>query len=129
MKKLADIINEKMYKKLGKSVVTLCTDGWTNVRKHKMYNFIVVYRGQAYFIDSVECYTNHAEVIFLRLEKIKAELERRGLIVAAVVGDNASGVQSALAKVEEKDPACLAVRCGAHSLQLLLHDLEGLHPG
>lgn len=54
MHSLADKINTKMFEKVGKCMATLGVDGWTNTRHHKMYNIILVYGGEAYFVDSVE---------------------------------------------------------------------------
>lgn len=62
------------------------------------------------------------------ISKSKTMVESEGLKVIAVVGDNHSGVQAALGRIEQEDPGCVAVRCGAHSLQLLLGDVEDLPP-
>jgi len=130
MASLADKIREKICLKLKNCSVSLGVDGWTNTRHHKMYNLVIVHKGQAYFWASAETASNAADAILPMLKNAKQDLENRGIFVAALVGDNHSGVQSALqrfvqnfvhqskniwCRVSEDDAACLIVRCAAHS--------------
>ena len=96
MHTLAGKVNERVYKKLGKCFATIGVDGWTNTRHHKMYNIVLVAQGEAYFIDSVETGGNFAERIFRVVKDAKVQLEARGIIVVAVVGDNHAPLQNAL---------------------------------
>ena len=54
MKILALKINELALKKIGKGVVTIGIDGWTNCRHHKMLNVTLIHNGEAHFLNSVE---------------------------------------------------------------------------
>ena len=54
MHSLAELINKRILAKVGKCMATIAVDGWTNTRHHKMYNIVLIYAGEAYFIDSVE---------------------------------------------------------------------------
>ena len=67
---------------------------------------------------------NSGELIYNVVKKEKEDMEARGISVVAIVADNASGIQNAIARIESEDPSCVAIRCAAHSFQLLLHDLE-----
>jgi len=90
-----------------------------------MYNLVIVHKGQAYFWASVETASTAADAILPMLKNAKQDLENRGIFVAALVGDNYSGVQGALqrfvqnfvhqsknirCRVSEDDAACLIVR-------------------
>lgn len=105
-----------------------------------MYNIILIVDGAPYFVTSVELASNAGDLIFAAVMREKERLEGLGVRIAAVVGDNATGVQNALMRfgffsrnyffvfspnrVEAEDPTCLAIRCAAHSFQLLLKDVE-----
>lgn len=64
----------------------------------KVYNIIMIHEGEAHFVNSVEMSSNSGEHILEILKEQKEMLELRGMVVVAVVGDNASGVQNALAR-------------------------------
>ena len=92
-----------------------------------MYNVVFLWRGKAHFIDSVELLANSGDLIFDALTKAKGMLESRGIIIPAVVGDNASGVQNVFVwlwsanfpfwkkeTVEFFKHGCRQQRCGKH---------------
>ena len=54
MHNLADKIWQKVCSKINKEVITIGVDGWTNVRREKMYNIMALTKDQAYFVDSVD---------------------------------------------------------------------------
>lgn len=63
-----------------------------------MYNVVLLWKGEAHFIDSVELGANCGELIFQCVAAAKKTLEAKGIMILGVVGDNASGVQNALAR-------------------------------
>ena len=88
---------------------------------------------------------NDHQTILAILKEAKSELENAGATVCAVVGDNHSRVQKAVAMFCEGYPLVCCesyfqwleflnfyqvfrVRCVAHSLQLLMQDLYKSHP-
>ena len=96
MHSLAQKVEQRMLQKIGKGVVTLGVDGWTNTRRQKMYNVVLVSNNIAYFVDSMETTSNSADQIYGVVKEVKSRLETAGVIIGGVVGDNHSGVQSAL---------------------------------
>ena len=68
----------------------------------KMVNVVMIHNGEAHFLQSVEVSSNSGEQYFQLLKSVKAGLEEKGVIVCAVVGDNASGVQNALNRCRRK---------------------------
>lgn len=61
-----------------------------------MYNIILIVDGAPYFVTSVELASNAGDLIFAAVMREKERLEGLGVRIAAVVGDNATGVQNAL---------------------------------
>ena len=119
METLAQRIMGKVYSKLAGNMVTLGVDGWTNTRKEKMYNVVAISNGVAYFVDSVEAPSNSSDSIFAVVKAAKDALEAKGLVVVAVVGDNHSGVQSALSRyVNVCDPVIKIVIIGFMKVML-----------
>ena len=85
--------------------------------------------------------SNSADAIYAVVKKAKADLEARKIMVAALVGDNAASVQSALSwcfgsagfvhrihllphRMQGEDGVAIPIRCAAHSIQLLLGDVS-----
>lgn len=61
-----------------------------------MCNVVLIWNGEAHFISSFEILSNSGDQYVDALNKAKAMVEQEGIIVLAIVGDNASGVQNAL---------------------------------
>ena len=59
-------------------------------------NLIAIHSDRAYFLKSAEVPSNAADQYYTLLTEVKRSLENAGVIVTAVVGDNASAVQNAL---------------------------------
>lgn len=55
-------------------------------------------------MDSVETASNAADDIFPVLQRVKADVEARGIVVVGVVGDNAQSVQNVLARYNVQQP-------------------------
>ena len=62
----------------------------------KMVNIVLIHQGMANFIRSVEVMANTGDNYYDVLKEEKEKLESKGVIISAIVGDNASGVQNAL---------------------------------
>jgi hypothetical protein len=104
-------------------------------------NIVAVHKDRAHFLKSAEVPSNTADQYYDLLTQMNKELQDQKIRVCAVVGDNASAVQNALKRylplnvpatfhfpfcyrIERDDPSIVPVRCAAHTMQLLLHDLE-----
>ena len=115
MTKLAEKVRGQILESMKGCTVTLGLDGWTNTRhryswpcpllkqKHslklncrKIVNAIIVHSGAAHFLSSVEVSSNSGEQYYQVASEVKKMLEEKGIVVAAIVGDNASAVQNAL---------------------------------
>lgn len=57
---------------------------------------VVIHKAEAYFIKSCEVASNSGEQYYQVVKEVKKKLEEQGIIVGAIVGDNASAVQNAL---------------------------------
>ena len=64
-----------------------------------------MYQGVASIWTSVETGSNAADAILPVLKETKQQLEEHGILTDA-------------------DPACLSIRCAAHSFQFLLEDVD-----
>lgn len=98
MKELSEKVTKLLIQRISSGIVTMAVDGWTNCRHKKVLNIMLIFEGEAYFLQSLEVGANTAEVIFQAVKKMKTMLEEHRVVVCSVVGDNASGVQSGLAK-------------------------------
>ena len=106
-------------------------------------NTVVMCRGRAYFLKSTEVVSNSGEQCYAVALEAKKFLESRGIQVVATVVTMPKGFKMRCSgvllffvvcckasvhfscSIESEDPACVTIRCAAHSLQLLLKDLEG----
>ncbi len=63
----------------------------------------------------------------LTVENIIDHLEKNGCYVAAIVCDNATDMQTCSENIVTKHPGLLALRCAAHSFQLLMNDVAKVY--
>lgn len=61
-------------------------------------NVVLISGAKAYFVKTMEVTSNSGDQYLALLKEVKEKVEAKGLIVCAAVGDNATGVQNALAR-------------------------------
>lgn len=67
----------------------------------KVVNIILLHSGTAYFVKSIEVTSNSGDQYYQVVTDVKTWVEKEyGMVVVAIVGDNASAVQNALARCE-----------------------------
>lgn len=104
------------------SPVTLAFDGWTNVRRTKVINVILLCKGAAYYWRSRVSLGGRGEATVLakQLEDDLNTLISEGIIVSAVIGDNESVNKSTFGILKHQYPSLVYVPCASHTLQLCI---------
>ena len=120
----AEIIHSNIIKKFreNKCDVTLCTDGWTNVNKTKIFNLVALESNIPYLMYSLESvYVSNTteKIIEILRPKIIKLLEEQIRIVAISV-DNEASMNSAVNKICAEFPFIIHIPCGAHTFQLCM---------
>ena len=97
----------------------------------KVVNVIMIHSKQPYFLASVEVMGNSGDNYLAVLKAEKEKLERRGVAVIGVVGDNASGVQHALRRFVSFSArlplCCLLIQTGMGRSSLRSTPLRSTH--
>jgi len=115
-----------------KRVGTLAHDGWQNLGM-KVVNTAMLSFGEAFFVasDPVE----HADTPTLKKlfkERRNEVRSKYGFIVIAQVTDNATAYTCALdeleKELEKEGDKCIMLRCGMHSISLIVADFAKLTP-
>lgn len=102
-------LKAKFEERLKGQNVTIAVDGG-KVHK-KLQTVSVLMDKKAFFLKSTKVMHNDHQTILAVLKDAKLMLEKAGAIVCAVVGDNHSGVQKAIAKFCEENPlVCIIFR-------------------
>ena len=105
-------------------VVSIVSDGWSNIRNDHLVNFVVtipnckpiLYKA----IETTEI-SQTGEAIYQELKKVIQEIGPEK--VCSVVTDNASNMQAAWNLIEKEYPFMFANGCAAHVLNLLVKDI------
>ncbi|EGZ09858.1 hypothetical protein PHYSODRAFT_407546, partial [Phytophthora sojae] len=111
-------------------LVALVSDGWSNLRRESLINFIIVAPGIRPLLwtcrvtaEAVKSGTYMAQMIGDVVDEIEKEI---GVVkVVSVTTDNASNMRSAWSILEQTCPGFLATGCAAHGLRLLMKDVLG----
>ena len=100
--------------------LTVGIDGWTNVRKDKVTNVVILCGGVAYYWCSIVNTSNHNTAVWLKgpmmevLDTIKAE----GLMFSSLVTDNEEANKCLHKLLRPHYPFLIRSPCTAHLLQL-----------
>jgi len=106
--------------KQSKIPVSLLLDGWTNVRKEKITNLLLVSKGIAYYWCSIsnKDSKNNAEWLY---NNIKPEMENildNGIPIVSYVADNEQVMNALHNKLVADFPFLVRIPCAAHTIQL-----------
>jgi hypothetical protein len=105
-------------------VVSIVSDGWSNIRNDHLVNFVVIipnckpilYKA----IETTEI-SQTGEAIYQELHKVIQEIGAEK--VCSVVTDNASNMKAAWKLIKKEYPTMFANGCAAHVLNLLVKDI------
>lgn len=102
--------------------IVLCHDGWKNVSGRHVINLLAHSSCGTFLLASHDCENGRqtAEVIFDFLKFQLDSLIDKGVVVAAVVADNASVNGSVAKLLQESYPWMLPLPCASHTLQLCI---------
>ena len=110
--------------------VTLCFDGYDNIRRMHVINVMLLCQGQAYFWCSIvnQYGKADAETIADELGKELITLQEAGIIIGAINADNASVNKATHNILRDRFPAILYLPCAAHALQLCIRRVFATNP-
>ena len=115
------------------SPVTVALDGWTNVRRDKVTNVVILCGGAAYYWCSIVNSTASNTAAWMRepVANVINELREEGLIVAGLSTDNEEVNRALHSQLVVSFPFLIRSPCAAHILQLCVHgslNLEEITP-
>ena len=103
---------------------TVVSDGWDDVGRNHLINFLVGTSKGMFFDGTVKLSSTDSEDAKRVAELIIAEIEQVGpTLVIQVVTDTCSVMKAAWKLIEEKFPWITCTCCGPHVLSLMLNDL------
>ena len=104
------------------SPLALVTDGWTNIRRESIMNFIV-HTPKPYYHSSISTGVNSHTSVYIATE-ISRVIESLGVEkVGSVITDNASNMKAAWRILQAKYPHIITIGCCSHGTNLLLKDV------
>lgn len=100
--------------------LTIGIDGWTNVRKDKVTNVVILCGGVAYYWCSIVNSSHHntAKWLLEPLLKVLDDIKGHGLIFSALVTDNEEVNKTLHSLLLPHYPFLIRSPCAAHLLQL-----------
>lgn len=110
------------------SPVTIAIDGWTNTRKDKITNVMLLCNSRAFYFQSIvnRFKRNTADWIAPRLDEVIQNIIDLEIRVSAIISDNESTNSSAFDSISDKYPFLLHIPCAAHTIQLALKKILNL---
>ena len=112
---------------LSGKVVCIASDGWSNINRLPVVNYMAVSGDKALFIESVTKDNSHdAEWLSNDMTRVIGKLEHRGRnapSVAGVVMDNTNTNKLMWANLSVKYPWMFVYGCASHALHLLVRDI------
>ncbi|KAF4130774.1 hAT family C-terminal dimerization region [Phytophthora infestans] len=128
---LATVFLDRAYSKsikmlkvaLDGKIVTLVTDGWTDINGLAVVNYVVVCGEYTFFLESVYTGTqaHDAEFLAADIERVIAKYDF--LEVGAVVTDNTNANKATWETLQNKFPKTFFHGCVCHGLHLLVKDI------
>jgi Protein of unknown function (DUF 659) len=118
-------VTSKLASNRQASSVTLAVDGWTNKRKTKIMNVLLLKAGRAFYWASIpnRFKSQTGEFIFEKLEQVMEDLIQQDINVMAITADNESSNGKALGLLIAKFDFLVQVPCCAHTVQLIVRDV------
>ena len=103
---------------------TVVSDGWDDVERQHLINFMVVTRKGSFFDGTVKLTSKDHEDAQAVFELLAAEIERVGRYkIVQVCTDTCSVMKAAWKLIEAKYPWITCTCCGPHVLNLLIKDI------
>lgn len=103
---------------------TVVSDGWDDVNKAHLINFLVGNSKGMFFDGTIELKSSDAEDATHVAKLIGDEIERAGALdIVQVVTDTCSVMKAAWKLIEKRFPWITCTCCGPHVLSLELHDM------
>lgn len=104
--------------------MSLVSDGWSNIRREHMVNYVVVTPNHKPVLLGTEETTGVAQDAPEIANALSKVIEEIGVTkVAGVVTDNAANMVAAWKILEQKYPSVIVNGCGAHTINLLVKDI------
>ncbi|MQL69521.1 hypothetical protein Taro_001785 [Colocasia esculenta] len=102
---------------------TLMCDGWTDITRRSMINFLIYCKAGTIFWKSVDAFgkVKNAEYLFQLMDNMVEEIRERRIV--QVVTDNVAAFKLADQKLMEKMEHLYWVPCSAHCIDLMLDDI------
>lgn len=115
--------NEPMISNMVDNGLTIVSDGWDDVERNHLINFLLCSNSASIFDGTIELSTNEHEDATTVAKFIIEAIERAGeLNVIQVCTDTCATMKAAWRIIEAKFPWITCTPCAAHCLSLLLKD-------
>lgn len=108
------------------AMVSIMSDGWSNIRNEGIINYMVhTSKGDLFYDFSLPKAQKHTGIyIASELSRI---IEEIGLSkITAVITDNAANMRAAWAELKMRYPGIQCIGCASHTLNLLMKDMESM---
>ena len=116
-------LRAQLAESLAGTIVSIATDGWTNVRQEKVTNVIVIAKGRAFYWCSIvnTHERNTGEWLAAQLAPILRTLtDQHSMRVVSLVVDNEAVNKKTHGLLLPDFPCLLHIPCAAHTLQLIV---------
>jgi hypothetical protein len=116
----ADKLRHELLAVLKNNIVTVCVDGWTNVRHDKVNNIVILCKGVAYYWGSITntLEKNTSTWIAEHLHPKFDEMIQQGIEIVAFVADNEAVNEATYDILKSYYPFLIHIPCAAHTIQL-----------
>jgi hypothetical protein len=105
---------------------TLMSDGWTDIKGHRLINFLVNSSAGTYFLESVDASTEAHDATMLA-DLLEQRIVQNGKEnVVQVVTNNGANYKAASKLLMQRIPILFWSPCAAHCLDLMLEDIGKL---
>lgn len=103
--------------------VSIVSDGWSEVQKRPLINFMVVSDGQAMFLKAIDCLGITQDNLFITnlIKEVINEIGHEKVV--QVVTDNATNCKVAGQIIESLYPTVVWTPCVVHTLNLALKNI------
>lgn len=108
------------------AMVSIMSDGWSNIRNEGIINYMVhTSKGDLFYDFSLPKAQRHTGIyIASELSRIIEEIGASK--VTAVITDNAANMRAAWAELKMRYPSLQCIGCGSHTQNLLMKDMESM---
>ena len=115
----------RVKKCLANSTACLTSDGWTNIKKDSVINYMAVSPSRCLFLESVSTGEQGHDADFLARDIIRVILKHNTTMFAGAITDNTSTNKKMWKILKERFPSKFFHGCTAHGLHLMVKDIFG----